>query len=449
MRKAAGIYSLALISRKHMKRFFLLLIMLSVISSCTVLYRTVRYGSEDIDDYNIFSTYDLRESQNKFHFNKVEDSLIDTLDINWNYNNAIFHNLDSLLKNTSTRAFLIIRNDSILFEKYYRGYKNEDISTVFSISKSVTSLLVGIAIDDGYISSANDPVTKYIPELNSAAPMFKKLTIKDLLDMRTGIKFDENYGFNPFSKIARLYYGTNQLAQIKKLKFECEPGTKYEYQSISTTILGIIVEKATQQNFAKYFEYKVWMPLGMENTAKWSLDDKKHKSVKVFGGLSITAIDLAKIGRLYLNGGKFNGKQIVSQKWVKETLTPNIENNGYQNQWYSFSGNGVDSTGNKYFTDSITVQKVWKERYANKYQYYDISLIKKSDLTRKKQKKYWNLDIDKYWNLSLYTNQYYALGIMKQILFIDPEKNTIIVRLGDGSDFDNYLGLMYKVNKEL
>ena len=95
MRKAAGIYSLALISRKHMKRFFLLLIMLSVISSCTVLYRTVRYGSEDIDDYNIFSTYDLRESQNKFHFNKVEDSLIDTLDINWNYNNAIFHNLDS------------------------------------------------------------------------------------------------------------------------------------------------------------------------------------------------------------------------------------------------------------------------------------------------------------------------------------------------------------------
>ena len=267
--------------------------------------------------------------------------------------------------------------------------------------------------------------------------------------MRTGIKFDENYGFNPFSKIARLYYGTNQLAQIKKLKFECEPGTKYEYQSISTTILGIIVEKATQQNFAKYFEYKVWMPLGMENTAKWSLDDKKHKSVKVFGGLSITAIDLAKIGRLYLNGGKFNGKQIVSQKWVKETLTPNIENNGYQNQWYSFSGNGVDSAGNKYFTDSITVQKVWKERYANKYQYYDISLIKKSDLTRKKQKKYWNLDIDKYWNLSLYTNQYYALGIMKQILFIDPEKNTIIVRLGDGSDFDNYLGLMYKVNKEL
>ena len=94
-------------------------------------------------------------------------------------------------------------------------------------------------------------------------------------------------------------------------------------------------------------------------------------------------------------------------------------------------------------------QKVWEERYAEYYQYYDVTQIKKSDWNRKKQRKYWDLDIDNYWNLSIYTNQYYALGIMKQILFIDPKKNTIIVRLGDYSDLDNYTGLMYKINKEL
>lgn len=201
--------------------------------------------------------------------------MIDTLDIKWAYRNTMYHNLDSLLKNTSTRAFLIIRNDSIIYENYFRGYKRKDISTVFSVSKSVTSLLIGIAIDEGYISSVNDPVTKYILELKNADPMFEKLTIKDLLDMRSGIKFKEDYGFNPFSKIARLYYGTDQLSQVKKLHFECEPGTRHEYQSIATTILGIIIEKTTNQDFAKYFENKVWKPLGMENTAQWSLDDKK------------------------------------------------------------------------------------------------------------------------------------------------------------------------------
>ena len=432
-----------------MKRILPLLISFTFLTSCTVLYRAVRYGAEDIDDYNVFPTYDLNENQNKFYFETKESDLIDTIDINWKYKDVVYHNLDSLLERSSTRAFLVIQNDSIIYESYFNGYKKSDISTVFSVSKSVTSLLVGIAIDEGYISNVKDPVTKYIPELNSADPMFKKLTIKNLLDMRSGIKFDESYAFNPFSKIARLYYGTNQLSIIKKLRFECEPGTKHEYQSISTTILGIVIEKATQQNFAKYFEDKVWKPLEMENTAKWSFDDKKHQSVKAYGGLSISAIDLAKIGRLYLNEGKHNDQQIVSEKWIKETLTPNTENDGYQNQWYSFSGNGLDSTGNKYFNDSIMAQKVWEERYAEYYQYYDVTQIKKSDWNRKKQRKYWDLDIDNYWNLSIYTNQYYALGIMKQILFIDPKKNTIIVRLGDYSDLDNYTGLMYKINKEL
>lgn len=433
----------------HMKQIILLLFFTCTITSCTVLYRTVRYGGEDIDDYNVFPAYNLNENENKFLFKKSDNKLIDTLDIKWDYGNITYHNLDSLLKNTSTRAFLIIRNDSIIYENYFRGYKRKDISTVFSVSKSVTSLLIGIAIDEGYISSINDPVTKYISEFKNADPMFEKLRIKDLLDMRSGIKFNESYAFNPFSKIARLYYGSNQFLILKRLGFECEPGTKHEYQSTSTAILGIVIEKATQQNFAKYFEDKVWKPLGMENTAKWSLDDKKHQSAKAYGGLSISAIDLAKIGRLYLNGGKYDNTQIVSEQWIKETLTPNVNNNGYQNQWYSFSGNGLDSTGNKYFNDSITAQKVWEERYAKKYPYHDVTQIKKSDLNRKKQRKYWDLDFDNYWNLSIYTNQYYALGIMKQILFMDPEKNTIIVRLGDGSDFDNYLGLMYKINKEL
>ena len=432
-----------------MKRIIFLLILFYSMTSCTVLYRTIRYGGEDIDDYNVFPTYDFKDNNNKFFFEKSNSNLVDTLNINWKYNNCKFDNLDSLLKTTTTRAFLVIKNDSIIYENYLRGYKKEDFSTVFSVSKSVTSLLIGIAIDEGYVSSVNDPVKKYISELKSADPMFEKLTIKDLLDMRSGIKFKEDYGLNPFSKIARLYYGTNQLSQIRKLHFECEPGTKYNYQSISTAILGVIIEKSTHQSFAEYFEEKVWKPLGMENDGKWSLDDKKNKSAKAFGGLSISAIDLAKIGRLYLNEGKWNGKQIISKGWIHETLTPKLQNDEYQNQWYSFSAAGVDSAGNRYFNDSISAQKQWESKYCKKYPFHEVIKIRKTDYKRKYRKKYWQFDTDYKWILKIYTEQYYALGIMKQILFIDPKKNTIFVRLGDDSDLEDYTSLFYKINSKL
>ncbi len=200
-----------------MKRlFFLIIIAITLLSSCTVLYRAVRYGSEDIDDHKIFPTYNFAENREKFHFVEASNELFDTLDVRWKYKDIEYHNLDSLLGNTSTRSFLVIRNDTILYERYFRGYKRDDISTVFSVSKSVTSLLVGIAIDEGFINDVKDPVVKYISELNTADPMFQKLTIEHLLDMRSGIDFDEDYSFNPFSEIARLYYGRNQLAQKKR-----------------------------------------------------------------------------------------------------------------------------------------------------------------------------------------------------------------------------------------
>jgi CubicO group peptidase (beta-lactamase class C family) len=432
-----------------MKQLLILLLLAGILSSCTVMYRGIRYGNADIDDYQVFDTYPLSQSENPFQFHVKNTKLVDTFNIKFNYKGNTYNQIDSLLNNTSTRSFLVIKNDSILYEKYFRGYKRSDISTVFSVSKSVTSLMVGIAVDDGYIQDIHDPVTKYIPELNSADPLFKKLTIKHLLDMRSGIKFKEAYGWNPFSLIARLYYGKNQLKLITKLKFEREPGTKYHYQSIATTILGIVIEKATNKNFAKYFEEKVWKPLEMENAANWNLDSKKYQSAKTFGGLSISAIDLAKIGRLYINEGRYKDKQIVSSKWISKTLTPNLENDGYQNQWYSFSASGSDTAGTHMFPDSITAYNVWKERYAEKYPFYDIYELRKSDMKKKFHDKYWKYDGDKYWRLSLYTKQFYALGIMSQLMLVDPEKETILIRLGDYSDYDIYRSLLYRINRML
>lgn len=412
---------------------FLSLAFLSFFLSCSVLTHYIKHGSEDIDDYRIFPKYEFKENSWKFTFEKSNNNQLDSL--------------ETLLEKTSTRAFIVIKNDSIVFEKYFRNYNRNDISSVFSVSKSITSLLIGIALDEGHIKNINEPVTNYIQELKSANSPFNKLTIKHLLDMKSGIKFDEN-SRNIFSPVALLYYGKNQLDVIKKLKFESDPGTKHKYQSISTAILGIVLERAVGKNLAQYFEEKVWIPLGMENNGSWSLDSK-NGAAKAFSGLNISAIDLAKIGKIYLNKGKFADKRIVSESWIVESITPNASNNGYQNQWYSYFMTIKDEKGNKYFKDSTELIDIWNDKYQKVYPHFSLFKISPKGYHKWYVEKYlWSDENEYRWMMNVYTGQFYALGIFKQLLYIDPVKKIIVVRLGDDNDYD-YENLMYKITRSL
>jgi hypothetical protein len=130
-------------------------------------------------------------------------------------------------------------------------------------------------------------------------------------------------------------------------------------------------------------------------------------------------------------------------------MVPNTQNDGYQNQWYSYSSFGQDSTGNIYFNDSISAQKLWEHKYSKKYPFYEAIKIRKTDYKKRYRKKYWKFDKDYKWVLKIYTGQYYALGIMRQIMLIDPKRNTIFIRTGDGSDLEDYNGLIYKINSRL
>ena len=332
--------TLALNKKDKLNKKPLFLVLISIfIQSCTSVYREIRYGEPGLDAYKIFPSDTVKPEGATFHFKEGNKAILNKPILNnedvkriRNLHDSLPFTLDYFLKKTATTAFLVIRNDSILFERYYRGYDRAKIATVFSISKSITSLLVGLAVDDGSISSVQNPITKYIPALKGRDPKFDHLTLEDLLNMRAGLKFNESY-FNPLGLMARHYYGRNQLGKIKKLKFETEPGMKFEYQSVSTALLGIAVENATGISLSRYLQEKVWIPLGMENMASWSLDDKRHRIAKAYGGLNTTAIDLAKIGRLYLRHGNWEGKQIVSDDWVKKSTIPNEQSNGYQYQW--------------------------------------------------------------------------------------------------------------------
>ncbi len=299
------------------------------LSSCAIIRG---YRADGLNGPNIFSfehcEHDtIAKGDQSFQFpvatNKPE--WLDTLHFYNEAQRCVNMTFEEAIKDASkTQGVLIIHNDSIVYEKYWGDFSANRLATIFSVSKSITSLLCGIAVDEGYIESIDDPVTKYLPELKKKDPRWERLTIRHLLNMESGLDFDDEYEFNikelkTVNAIARLNYGHNIMGQIKGLKFRCEPGTDFRYESMTTAILGVVIERATGIHYADYLSEKVWKPLQMESVALINIDSRKHHVAHAFGGITCTLKDLAKIGRLYLNLGVWDGKRIVSEEWIHLT----------------------------------------------------------------------------------------------------------------------------------
>lgn len=310
--------------------WFLLLSSIFMFTSCKV-GRFVVYNFADINDYKKFPSRKATHDTIKFHFaiaekGKQPKTLTDK---------GKDYPFETYLKDNKTVAFLIIQNDTIQYEKYFDGYDAASVVPSFSMAKSITSILIGCAIDEGLIQSVTEPVTNYIPELKKNG--FDKVTIEHLLQMTSGIKFNEGYS-NPFGDVATFYYGTNLRKQIGKMKLKDEPGQKFEYVSGNTQLLGLVLERALNgKTITSYLEDKLWNPLEMEYDATWSLDRKKKGLEKTFCCINARARDYAKIGRLYLNEGNWKGKQIVSKSWISQSTRLDTLNGSvryYQYQWW-------------------------------------------------------------------------------------------------------------------
>ena len=269
-----------------------------------------------------------------------------------------------------TQGVLIIHHDRIVYEKLWGDFTSDRLATVFSISKSITSLLCGVAVDDGYIRSIDDPVTDYLPELKKGDPMWQKLTIRHLLNMRSGLDFDDTYSLTlkdlkRLNAMARLNYGHHLMRQIRGLKFRCEPGTEFRYESMTSQILGVVVERASGKRYADYLSERIWKPLGMESPALINVDSKKNGMAHAFGGITLTMRDLAKIGRLYLDKGQWNGKRIVSEEWIRKSSEYDSENNrGYHFNWYDLSHVGEPKAACPgFFAEGIKGQILYVNSY--------------------------------------------------------------------------------------
>ena len=291
--------------------------------------------------------------------------------------------LEALNAKSPTQGLIIIHNDSIVYERYWGDFSATHMATVFSVSKSITSLMCGIAVDDGYIHSIDDPVTEYLPELKREDPMWQKLTIRHLLDMKSGLDFDDTYEFTSLKDLkklnamARLNYGHHLMRQIRGLKFRCEPGTQRRYESMTAAVLGVVIERASGMRFADYLSQKVWQPLGLESPALVKNDSRKHDAAHTFGGISTTITDLAKIGRLYLHNGMWDDRRIVSEEWIRQTAAFDSTTVDYHFNWYNINYEGFA-----------------RPQYSG----------------------------------------YYALGICNQVLYVNPHKNLIMVRIGEDNN---------------
>ena len=230
--------------------------------------------------------------------------------------------IDVFLEETSTTGFAVARDGVLLYEAYFNGYGADSLTTSFSVAKSFISAMVGIAIEQGYITSIWDPVERYVPALSGTG--YGPIPLYHLLTMSSGVVFDEDYA-NPRSDINRLpiqifVFRTSVPDLLKEVEMVREPGINNEYSSSDTLVLGLVLEGATGRSPAQFLEQTIWQPAGMEYPAYWGADFQGH--TLAYGFLSATLRDYLRFGRLYLNQGRRDGEQIIPAAWVARSVNP-------------------------------------------------------------------------------------------------------------------------------
>ncbi len=257
--------------------------------------------------------------------------------------------LEDFIREQKVAGFLILQDGKIRLERYALGHSESNRWSSLSVAKSVTSTLVGAAIKDGYIKSVDDYVTEYIPDLKGTA--YEKVTIRHLLTMTTGIRWNENYT-DPDADIARfstdsIEPGMNAtVSYMRRLPAEAEPGKKFKYSTGETHLLGVLVSSAANQTLSHYLSSKIWIPYGMEQNATWTLDRTGQELAGCC--LQMPLRDFARFGQFVLEDGRINGESIVPNDWFKtatQIQVPLWPGGGYGYGWWIFNGSSFEALG--------------------------------------------------------------------------------------------------------
>lgn len=353
--------------KKFFRRFLWIILIIIIgfstyafVSGKTFLFTAIRYNFANIDDYKKFSNNEVKVAAPQ-PWTEAAD-----------YNKITYpDSLNALLEELGSVGLLMIRDNQVVFEKYWKGYSDSSKSGSFSVAKSITSILIGVALKEGKIKSLEEPVGNYLPEFKEGDKA--AVRIVDLLTMSSGTDWDESY-WNLFSVTSEAYYGKDVYATATGVKMKDKPGTLHSYKSGDTQLLGLLLEKATGQSLSDYASQKLWQPMGAEHPALWSTDKEKGH-IKAYCCFNSNVRDFARIGKLMLDSGKWNGTPIIdSAYWANSVKPCGI---------IDLKGKACDYYGYQWWMDPVNPEV------------------------------------------------FYARGILGQYIIVIPSKKTVIVRLGE------------------
>ena len=249
--------------------------------------------------------------------------------------------LKVLNEQRETKSFLVIKNDSIIFEKYYDGYDENSLSNSFSVAKSIVVSLMGKAIMEGKIKGLDQPVSDYFDEYKEG--LASELTVGNLASMSSGMKWNEKY-YSVINITSESYFTDDLRSVILRQKIIDKPGQSFRYSSGDTQLLAMVIEKATGTTLSDYLSEKFWKPMGAENNALWQLDSDNYGMEKAYCCIASTARDFARFGKLYINNGKWGNETILDSSFVELATKPVFDSSPYYGYgwWlYNFEGKKV------------------------------------------------------------------------------------------------------------
>lgn len=261
-----------------------------------------------IYDKDVFYSSTVKASEKSEQYDIVSHEKANTQKIPKDYREFI--------EDLDTRAFLVYKRDTLIYEEYWDAHGKTTVSNSFSIAKTIVAMLIGIAVEEGKIGSLDDEVAKYIPEFQNKGR--DKITIRHLLQMSSGLDWEES-GKNPFSDNAESYYGTDLYGHVTRQNLVTEPGKAFLYQSGNSQLLAFVLESATGEDLTEYAHKKIWSKIGATEDAYWNLD-KENGDEKAFCCFYANARDFSRLGLMLEHEGKFNGEQILPDWYYKEMI---------------------------------------------------------------------------------------------------------------------------------
>jgi CubicO group peptidase (beta-lactamase class C family) len=258
--------------------------------------------------------------------------------------------VDAYMAGQRSAALIVLQDGKLRLERYGLDFDANGRWTSFSVAKSITSILVGAAIRDGYIRSMDDKVTDYLPQMKGSA--YDDVSIGQLLTMTSGVRWNEDYA-DPNSDVAR--FNNHQpeegvgalVSYMRRLPREAPAGTRWNYSTGETNLVGVVLGAATKKPLAAYLSEKIWVPAGMEQQATWILS----RSGREISGCCIQAAtrDFARFGQFVLDGTRVNGQSVVPDGWLEQATTERTgigrPGRGYGYLWWTYADGSFAARG--------------------------------------------------------------------------------------------------------